>query len=380
MSIRDLLDFGGSIREGLEDLNLKFHQIDNNTLSLENLADGTYKNFKLGVLTTVTPMILTPDATDYYWFGIGGTTVDKLAVAFFDQVITPTEPRRIVLKARDATAAKTTYNTEICWENKYWDGASSKNWTFLIYHEITATTPTSYASFEFGELGGACATKFALFHDGRIQVYNPTFTRNVNDSYLDIGAGVTGGATFRGYGGDHTTQPGFSKIRFGDIRAGKTPASTVQFNYMANAGETTVATLDRFGVLSTITGITPAASSKINPASGVAGFSVVSTALTLGTSGAIVAPIVAGANTDATSGNLDGCHGVDTTGAAERWYFRAGATWRYISKTGGLSMTKEERIDPTGHEFQIGDTVKLVVDKILPDGSFHALPYYVGES
>ena len=126
----------------------------------------------------------------------------------------------------------------------------------------------------------------------------------------------------------------------------------------------------------THSGLVLSASEKLYPVSGVAGFSVVSTALTLGSAGSIIAPVVAGANTDATSGNLDGAHGVDTTGAAERWYFRAGGAWRYISKTGGLSMTKEERIDPKGHEFKLGDEVKLIVDKIFPDGSFHAIPYY----
>ena len=126
----------------------------------------------------------------------------------------------------------------------------------------------------------------------------------------------------------------------------------------------------------THSGLVLSASEKLYPVAGVAGFSVVSTALTLGSAGSIIAPVVAGANTDATSGNLDGAHGVDTTGAAERWYFRAGGAWRYISKTGGLSMTKEERIDPKGHEFKLGDEVKLIVDKIFPDGSFHAIPYY----
>ncbi len=116
------------------------------------------------------------------------------------------------------------------------------------------------------------------------------------------------------------------------------------------------------------------ASVKLNPVSGVAGFSVVSTALTLGSLGSVVVPQSAANVTDALAGNVAGCIGLDLTNAAERLYFR-GASWFYIAKTGGLSMTAEERVDPNGHQFELGDIVRLIVDRVNSDGSFHAIPY-----
>ena len=112
--------------------------------------------------------------------------------------------------------------------------------------------------------------------------------------------------------------------------------------------------------------------------SGVCGFGVVSTALTLGSLGSVIVPQSAANATDALAGNVAGAVALDLTGAAERIYFR-GAAWFYVAKTGGLSMTKEERIDPDGHRFELGDIVKLVVDKIMPDGSFHAIPYLASQ-
>ena len=123
------------------------------------------------------------------------------------------------------------------------------------------------------------------------------------------------------------------------------------------------------------TGFALSASQKLQAASGVVGFSVVSTALTLGSLGSVIIPQSAANATDALAGNIAGAIALDLTGSSERFYFR-GASWFYISKTGGLSMTKEERVDPTGHLFEVGDTVKLIVDKVNPDGSFHALPYH----
>ena len=117
------------------------------------------------------------------------------------------------------------------------------------------------------------------------------------------------------------------------------------------------------------------ASAKLYPTSGVMGLSVVSTALTLGSLGSVIIPQSAANATDALAGNVAGAICIDTTGAAERLYFR-GASWFYIAKTGGLSMTREERISPEGHQFEIGDTVELVVDRINSDGSFHALPHF----
>ena len=128
----------------------------------------------------------------------------------------------------------------------------------------------------------------------------------------------------------------------------------------------------------TITGYVMTASEKINPVSGVAGFSVVSTALTLGSLGSVIIPQSAANATDALAGNIAGALCLDLTGAAERIYARGASGWFYWAKTGGLSMTKEERIDPLGRKAEIGDMVRLVVDKILPDGSLHAIPYFGG--
>lgn len=131
------------------------------------------------------------------------------------------------------------------------------------------------------------------------------------------------------------------------------------------------------GIIQADGGITLPASFKLNPTSGVGGFSVVSTALTLGSLGSVVIPQSAANATDALAGNVAGAIAIDTTGTAERLYFR-GASWFYIAKTGGLSMTAQERIDPTGHKFELGDVIQLIVDKINIDGSFHAVPYFPG--
>uniref|UniRef100_A0A6M3IGA3 Uncharacterized protein n=1 Tax=viral metagenome TaxID=1070528 RepID=A0A6M3IGA3_9ZZZZ len=69
---------------------------------------------------------------------------------------------------------------------------------------------------------------------------------------------------------------------------------------------------------------------------------------------------------------------LDVGQANGRLYWRTGAAWHYVDATAGLSLPKEERIDTNGHEFQLGETVSLVVDKINNDGSFHAMPVYGG--
>lgn len=66
---------------------------------------------------------------------------------------------------------------------------------------------------------------------------------------------------------------------------------------------------------------------------------------------------------------------LDVGQANGRLYWRVGAAWHYVDATAGLSMPKEERIDPDGKEFNIGDEVRLLVDRINEDGSFHAMPY-----
>jgi len=97
-----------------------------------------------------------------------------------------------------------------------------------------------------------------------------------------------------------------------------------------NAGATAcLARLVISGVLATAvatwsavthTGIVLTASEKINPVSGVAGFSVVSTSLTLGSAGSVIAPYanMVGAADDAArdvlAGNVDGAIAIDTAG------------------------------------------------------------------
>lgn len=194
---------------------------------------------------------------------------------------------------------------------------------------------------------GGSATDNIYIHDGSI---NGDWGNNAADTMHVNWLGYQGGATQ------------FRSLILGNGKA--TPVLTIA------GAATSVATWANC----TLAGIVLSASEKINPVSGVAGFSVVSTALTLGSLGSVIIPQSAANASDALAGNVAGAICIDTTGAAERIYFR-GASWFYVAKTGGLSMTKEERIAPNGHEFQIGDTVKLIVDRIEPDGSFHALPY-----
>ena len=86
----------------------------------------------------------------------------------------------------------------------------------------------------------------------------------------------------------------------------------------------------------THSGFVLTASQKINPVSGYAGFSVVSTALTLGSAGSIIAPYcdmgnaLDDATRDALAGNLDGAIAIDNTGVAAtfRIWCRVGGAWK----------------------------------------------------
>ncbi len=71
----------------------------------------------------------------------------------------------------------------------------------------------------------------------------------------------------------------------------------------------------------------------------------------------------------------DGWLALDVSQANGRLYWRANSAWHYVDATAGLSLPKEERIDPNGNEFHLGDEVRLIVDKMNDDGSFHAIPY-----
>ncbi len=73
--------------------------------------------------------------------------------------------------------------------------------------------------------------------------------------------------------------------------------------------------------------------------------------------------------------NMDGAMALEVTQANGRLYWRANNGWHYVDATAGLSMPASERVDPKGKEFKIGSEVKLIVDRINEDGSFHAMPY-----
>lgn len=82
--------------------------------------------------------------------------------------------------------------------------------------------------------------------------------------------------------------------------------------------------------------ITLRASATVNPASGVAGFAVVSTALTLGSAGSIIAPFADMANAlndaarDTLAGNVDGAVAIDSVGAGAvfKVWCRVGGAWK----------------------------------------------------
>ncbi len=82
----------------------------------------------------------------------------------------------------------------------------------------------------------------------------------------------------------------------------------------------------------THTGFTLSAAQKVQPVSGVAGFGVVSTALTLGSAGSVVVPVadfVSAANDaarDVLAGNVDGAYGIDSAG--NFLYCRVGGAWK----------------------------------------------------
>ena len=73
--------------------------------------------------------------------------------------------------------------------------------------------------------------------------------------------------------------------------------------------------------------------------------------------------------------NMDGAMALEVTQANGRLYWRANNGWHYVDASAGLSMPKEERTDPNGNKFEMGDMVELRIDKINEDGSFHAMPY-----
>lgn len=104
------------------------------------------------------------------------------------------------------------------------------------------------------------------------------------------------------------------------------------------------------------------------------GFSVTNGALTVGSLGSVVIP-TSGANaSDALAGDIDGAIYIDSTGAAERFYFRHGGAWHYVSQTAGFTWPKEERVT-FGHRWDVDDLAIMRVDEIQHDGAVHALPF-----
>ena len=75
----------------------------------------------------------------------------------------------------------------------------------------------------------------------------------------------------------------------------------------------------------------------------------------------------------------DGWLILDVGQANGRLYWRANNAWHYVDATAGVSLPADERTDPYGHTFQVGDTVEFVVDRINADGSFHTYPVWSGK-
>ncbi len=248
-------------------------------------------------------------------------------------------------------------------DNKTLDTSVAKGtWTSSGVWTIPATTCSGTINLNSNNITNVAAQTF---------ISGGAFTSTVDNGLIYFYGALTSAkaAMIRLSGSDHAS-------------AGRLDISTP--NAAADAGVTRLIISGKAATATatwsniTHTGLVLTASSKLNPASGVAGFSVVSTSLTLGSLGSMLIPQSAAACTDALAGNIDGCIGINATEDSEAFYFRANGEWYYINKTGGLSMTKGERIDPTGHTFQTGDLVQLIVDKVNADGSFHALPYYAG--
>ena len=76
--------------------------------------------------------------------------------------------------------------------------------------------------------------------------------------------------------------------------------------------------------------------------------------------------------------DMAGAMALDVGQTNGRLYWRIGDAWHYVDATAGLSLPANERVDKTGHKFELGDTVKLVIDRINEDGSFHAEPIFAG--
>ena len=104
------------------------------------------------------------------------------------------------------------------------------------------------------------------------------------------------------------------------------------------------------------------------------GILVTNDALTVGSLGTLQIPTSAANATDALAGNVNGALYLDSTGAAERFYFRHGGAWHYVAQTAGFTWPKEERVT-YGHKWNVDDLAIMKVNQIQHDGAVHALPY-----
>ncbi len=73
---------------------------------------------------------------------------------------------------------------------------------------------------------------------------------------------------------------------------------------------------------------------------------------------------------------VDGLLCVDDTGGSEQLWFRAGGSWYFINKSGSFWVTKNEVIDPNGHNLKPGDTVIGRLDFDTVDGQIHGIYEY----
>lgn len=119
-------------------------------------------------------------------------------------------------------------------------------------------------------------------------------------------------------------------VAFGISTLSGTDVQTTRCNF---TGGVDVAIANWLNV--THTGIILTASSKLNPVSGVAGFSVVSTALTLGSLGSIILPqgnmsgAASDAARDALAGNVAGAHAWDAADLSF-WARHTDGTWKHV--------------------------------------------------
>ena len=96
-------------------------------------------------------------------------------------------------------------------------------------------------------------------------------------------------------------------------------------------------------------------------------------ALTVGTEGSIVVPVLGAVPVDADFGNLSGAHGVDTLN--NRAYWRVGTTWRYAALT-SFEFPKypdlDETICPVCHvQMHPHEGFGIWGDSFRPDGALH---------